>query len=471
MGRRNGKPPAHLPARPAAGFSTHTPFGQWMELLTRRRFVPKAAADGIPVGFWHGFPVEEAVANGLMLVILDLARKADRRVETSDDIVGIAAQVDTMVNAGLSVGFPNVISAAEAFVKKVVVPVHRAAAAGFRPDEPPSMADWKEIVAGKPILPQPGRTSARYGAIGEIGPFIGRPAALFFVRLINGATRFRSRIESRLAELERANRLRGAVTWIPDSDFEFARRAIRRLDLRIGRDAIRPKDHARQAAGRSKMRWEHWLETASALESCGSRIAHYRHWPVRVDAGLRGMQPTSVCEGWLDSVALAAIARSRSSQDVLTQVGFWKAVSSIGELRADAKGFFLLRARIARDMKARLEETRPKILEEVMHGIDGSLEKLPAAGEAYEKMMTGMSAVVREMDELAALVRKCDGKLSKARKDRGAIIDERGEAAERLSRLQARIDMAKNEFRANHFPAIFLPETDPGEALTGEANR
>ncbi|HEY5996049.1 MAG TPA: hypothetical protein VIU29_03470 [Candidatus Deferrimicrobiaceae bacterium] len=146
-----------------------------MELLTRRRFVPKAAVDGIPVGFWHGFPVEEAVTNGLMLVILDLARKADRRVETSDDVVDIAAQLDTMVNAGLSVGFPNVFAAAEAFVKKVVVPVHRAAAAGHRPDEPPSMAAWKEIVAGKPVLPPPARGSARSGASAISAPSSGGP--------------------------------------------------------------------------------------------------------------------------------------------------------------------------------------------------------------------------------------------------------------------------------------------------------
>jgi hypothetical protein len=442
-----------------------------MELLTRRRFAPKAAVDGIPVGFWHGFPVEEAVANGLMLVILDLARKADRRVETSDDVVGIAAQVDTMVNAGLSVGFANVSAAAEAFVKKVVIPVHRAVTAGFRPDDPPSMAAWKEIVAGRPVLPPPGRAPASGGSIGEIGPFIGRPAALFFVRLINGATRFRSRIETRLSELERANRLHGAVTWIPDSDFEFARRAIRRLDARIGRAASRPKDSGHGAAGHPAMRWGRWLETASALEACGKQISRYRQWPVRLDAALRGVPPTSVCEGWLDSVALAAIARSRSGQDVLSQAGFWKAVSSIGDLGADGKGFILLRARIARDMKARLGGAHPMILGEIMAGIDASLEKLPSAGMAYEKMMTGMAAVVREMDTLAASVRKVDGKLAKARKERDAFNEERNEAAERLSRLQARIDRAKSEFRANHFPAIFLPETDPEEALTGEANR
>ncbi|HEY5996048.1 MAG TPA: hypothetical protein VIU29_03465 [Candidatus Deferrimicrobiaceae bacterium] len=261
------------------------------------------------------------------------------------------------------------------------------------------------------------------------------------------------------------------MTWIPDSDFEFARRAIRRLDLRIGSAAIRSKDQGRPASGRAKVRWERWLETASALEACGRQIAHYRHWPVRLDAGIRGIQPTSVSEGWFDSVTLAAIARSGDDRDILTQIAFWKAVSAIGELGADARGFSLLRARIARKMKARLEEPRPKILEEIMDGIDGSLEKLPAAGKAYEKMMAGMAAVVREMDEMAALVRKCDGKLAKARKDRGAISEERGEAAERLSRLQARIDGAKSEFRANHFPAIFLPETDPEEALAGEANR
>jgi hypothetical protein len=442
-----------------------------MELLTRRRFAPKAAIDGIPVGFWHAFPVEEAVVNGLMLVILDLARKADRRVETSDDVVAIAAEVDTMIAAGLSVGFANVQAAADAFVKKVVVPVHRAALAGFRPDDPPSMAAWKEIVAGRPFPPPAGRTRARDAAVGEIGPFVGRPAALFFVRLVNGATRFRSRIEARLAELERANRIRGAVTWIPDSDFEFARRAIRRLDLRIGKGAARPRESGRTASRHAPVRWERWLETASALEACGRQIARFRKWPVRLDASLRGMQPTSVSEGWLDTVTLMAIARSKGDHDVLTQSAFWKAISTIPEIVDDAKGPASLRARIARAMKARLAGSHPRLLEEVMAGIDRSLDKIPAAGHEYRNMMVGMEAVLREIEALEAALRKSDARRAKARGDRAAILDERNEAAERLSRLQARVDRVKSEFRANHFPAIFLPETNPEEALAGRMNR
>lgn len=471
MGRSPSRPLRHLPERQPAKFATHTPFGQWMELLTRRRFVPKAAIDGIPVGFWHGFPVEEAVANGLMLVILDLARKADRRVESSDDVVEIAAKVDAMVAAGLSVGFANVRSAADAFVKKVVAPVHRAAQAGFRPDDPPSMATWKEIVAGRPFPPPAGRARARDDSGGEIGPFVGRPAALFFARLINGATRFRSRLEARLADLERANRLRGAVTWIPDSDFEFARRAIRRLDVRIGRDAARSREPGRPSGGHAPLRWGRWLETASALEACGRQIAKCRNWPVRLEGPLRGMQQTSVSEGWLDTVALMAIGRTKAEQDVLTRAAFWKAVSMIAESHDDAGGFASARARISRAMKARLAGTRPEMFPEIMDGIDRSLEKLPAAGVAYGKMMVGMNATLREVETLAAAVRKSDPKQPKARKDREAILEERNDAAERLERLQARVDREKEEFRANHFPAIFLPETNPEEALAGRKNR
>lgn len=472
MPRRPAKPIRHLPEKQPAKFSTHTPFGQWMEFLTRRRFVPKAAVDGIPVGFWHGFPVEEAVANGLMLVILDLARKADRRVESVDDVVAIAAKVDTMVAAGLSVGYANVRSAADAFVKRVVAPVHRAAQAGFRPDDPPSMAAWKEIVAGKAVSPQLSRAHLRDEPCGEIGPFIGRPAALFFVRLVNGATRFRSRLESRLADLERANRLRGAVTWIPDSDFEFARRAIRRLDARIGSDGARSREAGHlPGGGHAPVRWGRWLETAAALEACGRQIARCSRWPVRLEASLRGMQPTSVSEGWFDTVALMAIGRSKADHDALTRPAFWKAVSLIDETLGDAKGVASVRARIARSMKSRLAGSRPEVLSEIMEGIDRSLEKLPSAGDAYGKMMVAIGVSLREIEALAAVVRKRDAKMARAGKSRDALLEERSEAAERLARLQARVDREKDEFRANHFPAIFLPETNPEEALAGRANR
>ena len=426
-----------------------------MELLARRFSTLKASLDGSPVGFWHGFPIEEAVTNGLWLVILDLAKKEGRDVATSEDVAVFAGRVDTLVNAGLSAGFANVESAVNAFAKKVIDPVHRAALLGFHPGDPPQMAAWKEIAAGKPVsVPPTGIKVSGLLSEGEIGTFLGRPAALFFVRVINGAIRYRARFEARLAELERINVLRGPLTWIPDSDFEFARRTIRQLG-------------GRPSVDREAMPWGAWLESIQALEACRDRIARYRRWPVRIDAVPRGILRTSVEEGWLDTIVLMAIGRVKSESDILSQPVFWKGLSLYGETCRGEKGIGPLQARTIKMLVSRVSEMDARTRADLSAGIESSIKKMSAAFDAYEEMTDGMAAAHGEMVELAERIRKCGERLARSGKGKESIHEDREEAAERLSRLQEQQDRAKSEFRANYFPAIFLPETAPEEALMG----
>ncbi len=469
MKKRSSKTAAqggHLPANPPATLATRTRFGQFMELLTRRRFKPKAALDGSPVGYWHGFPVEEAVTNGLMLVILDFAKKEDRAVATSDDVVSIARRLDALVNAGLSVCYPNAEAASESFVKKVVEPVHRAARLGFRPDAPPPMALWKEIVGGKPVPPPLPRAAQPDAFAGDIGPFLGRPAALFFVRIINGALRHRARLQVRLADLERSNRVGGPVTWIPDADLEFARSVIRSLGVRVGA-AILSKGSESASAPRLSKAWGGWLEIGAAFDACRDRIAVLKKWPVRIQSIPEGMQPTSVQEGWIETIALMAIGRQKSESDTLSPAGFWKAVSMHGETCRGEKGGRPLRLRLLKSLKSRDAALPAEVLASLSDLIDASLEKVGNAFDAYEQMVSEMESVEREMVGLKVAIRKLDARLATVKKGKEAIHEARDSAADRLSRLQELHDCAKNEFRSTHFPAIFLPDTAAEEALMG----
>lgn len=464
------KPTRRLPAKTPATLATRTPFGQFMEMLARRRYAAKAALDGSPVGYWHGFPVEEAVTNGLLLVILDFARKEERPVATSDDVVAVAKRVDILVNAGLSVGFSGPEAAAEAFARKVVEPVHRLAQAGFRPDDPPPMSTWKDVVAGRPVPPPPPRAAAARPAAGEIGPFLGRPAALFFVRIINGALRHKARLETRLAELERYNAVSGPISWIPDSDLDFARRAIRLLG---GRPDKGTAGHGRAGTSSpaSSDDWSRWHGIGAAFEACRQRIARTRRYPVRLPAIPRGMQRSSVQEGWFDTLVLSAAGRLKSESDTLTHAGFWKAISLYAETCREEKAAGLLKGRILKSMRARDGALSPETLAALTEGIGEAMARIDAASEAYEAMVSEMASVDREMADLAQVVRKHGARLARAKKGKEAIHEARDAAADRLARLQEQHDRAKGEFRANHFPAIFLPETAPEEALMGGVHR
>jgi hypothetical protein len=183
------------------------------------------------------------------------------------------------------------------------------------------------------------------------------------------------------------------------------------------------------------------------------------------------MQPTSVSEGWFDTVVLLSLLRTPGAQDVLTPGGFWKAVSSIGEACPDGRSAALLRARIERRMKARLDGEHPGALEAVMAGVELSLAKLPAAFEAYERMAAGLAPVLRQIEALSGAARKGTGRPARGRKGQEEEAEERNEAADRLSRLQERHDRARSEFRAAHFPALFLPDPELEEALAGRAVR
>ncbi|HEY3489844.1 MAG TPA: hypothetical protein VGK27_06960 [Candidatus Deferrimicrobiaceae bacterium] len=464
MIRRPAKTAGHLPAKRPATLASHSQFGQLLELLSLHLDRPNVSQGGSPVGFWHEFPVEEAVANGLLIVILDFARKEGRTVETSDEVVAIAKRVDTLINAGLSVGYIDARAAAAAFVRTVVTAVERAVQLGFRPDDPPSVPVWKEIMAGKAVAPPPRRAAASRGtvdhaAVGEIGPFLGRPAALFFVRLINGATRHRARLEGRLAALERYNLLKRPVTWIPDSDFEFARRAIRALSIRSGGSV--------QGLPR---RWSNWLDLGPELEACRDRIATLRRWPVRHDAFPSGLDRTSVQEGWMETVVLMALGRVRKESDFLTPQAFWKAISLYGEICRGEKGTGPLRDRLIRSLRSRKGGGGSSPPEGLVAAVDDVIRKLEGAFDDYERMMGELAPIDREMASLLSGVRKIDLRIAKAKSGRESLRESREEALDRLAQLQARHDRAKTEFRANHFPAIFMIEALPeGMHAGGEA--
>lgn len=458
-----------FPAIRPASLSSGTPFGQLMELLTRRHFPARAALGGDPVGFWHGFPVEEAVAHGLLLVILDLARKEGKPVETSDDVARIARRVDTLVEVGLSAGFPSAEAAAAAFVRKVADPVHRAALAGFRPEDSPPMATWKEIAAGRPVEPPaPGRP-ARPSAPSEIGPFLGRPAALFFVRLLNGAARYRSRLESRLADLVRCNRAHGSVTWIPDSDFDSARRSIRRIagkgDSARGHagDGARPHPAARA--------WGRWLEPNIDLEACRKRIAETRGYPVRLDALPPGIPPVSVREGWIPTLALIAVGRFRKESDFLTQAEFWKAVSRFGDECRGEKGRKPVVDRVLRSLKSRNPGVGTGTLAGLGKEVEASLGRIEKAYDDWLELLPALESIERRSAEAAAALRKAEEKLRKGGKAKAELLDGKDEAEERLSRLREEHDRLKTEFQAIHFPALFIPGSDPDGPLAGYAGR
>jgi hypothetical protein len=459
--RRVARKGSRLPAKVAPSFRSASNFGHFVELLQGRLSASGAALDGTPVGFWHAFPVEEAIANGLFMVILDLARKEGSPVETSEDVAAISRRVDVLVDAGLSVGFANVESAAAAFVRRVVDPVHRAAALGFRPDNPPSMAAWKELFSGKvPAGPLPA-AGARSTAPGDAGAFLGRPAALFFARVINFALRHKARLEERLAATERLNVLSGAISWIPDSELDFVRRAIRRIDGKGRRTAgaVEPR-----AAERP---WGSWLAIASDLEAVRERIARTRRWPVRVgrDSGrtIRG----SALEGWIATIALKAVGGIRSEEDVLTPPQFWKAISRYGEACRGAKGIRPVVARALKVLDARDPRLGEKLRAELSEALEAALSGMGDAYDDYEKMTAGMAEGDREMNDLSAELRRLDARIAKGGKGRDAALDARDAAADRLARLQEIHDRAKEEFRAIHFPALFLAEGLPGEPTAG----
>lgn len=172
----------------------------------------------------------------------------------------------------------------------------------------------------------------------------------------------------------------------------------------------------------------------------------------------------------METVVLMALGRVRKESDFLTPQAFWKAISLYGEICRGEKGTGPLRDRLIRSLRGRKGSGGSFPHEGLVAAVDDVIGKLEGAFDDYERMMGELAPIDREMASLLSGVRKIDLRIAKAKSGRESLRESREEALDRLAQLQARHDRAKTEFRANHFPAIFMIEALPdGMHAGGEA--
>ncbi len=125
---------------------------------------------------WYAFPIQEAVASGLWVVILKTAQKLNLPLDTKSHVVeNVAPRVDRMVNAGMALVYGDGRKAAEAFELEVVSPVFTAAKA----------------------MPE--------GQVTLLQDLLQMPTAQFFANLIRQATSYRKHMLAAVGMLKAGN--------------------------------------------------------------------------------------------------------------------------------------------------------------------------------------------------------------------------------------------------------------------------
>jgi hypothetical protein len=201
-----------------------SPFANFVAILEKGR---TSSSDDGSIAAWTDFPLERAIASGLWLMMVGLAKNWNVKMTTEHSVAKVAERTDILVNAGLAVGFASSEEAAVAWKKTVEKPIERAFVLGYRPGIDLPLAAWKELVVGN----EDAFVAALRAA--PTRPMIGlddvwqKPIASFFAELVKTSRRWASETCGVVAQLEKRNTInRDAFT---DTSFTF-------IDTEVFRD-------------------------------------------------------------------------------------------------------------------------------------------------------------------------------------------------------------------------------------------
>ena len=209
-----------------------TPFANFVAALERGR-VPSAEDGSIAV--WTDFPHERAIASGLWLVMVGLAKRWNVKLTTERSVANVAERTDILVNAGLAVGFSSPEDVVAAWNKSVEKPIERAFVLGYRPGTDLPLAAWQELAAGNEDAFIDALATAPKGAATGLDGVWQKPVASFFVEIVKAARAWAGEIDEALEGFIKRNTIRregltgGAFTYLGEEDVRVVKSCLETL--------------------------------------------------------------------------------------------------------------------------------------------------------------------------------------------------------------------------------------------------
>jgi len=128
-----------------------SPFHRLVSLLEQKYHSIATTEHGAIV--WSAFPFEEALADGVFLVMTGVAKQIDLSLTTTSRVDAVADLVDKMLNVGLLLVYGNQIEmAVNDFHLEVVESIEKAILLGYVPGMKLSVNAWKSLLAGNDFM-------------------------------------------------------------------------------------------------------------------------------------------------------------------------------------------------------------------------------------------------------------------------------------------------------------------------------
>lgn len=283
--------------------AAHSPFRFFLQDLLKKH--AEEAVTNAGHAHWFSFPIQEALADGLWVIMLKTAQKIGLSLDTKMHVLkDIAPRINRMVNAGMILEYGDGHAAAEAFEKDVVAPIMRN-------------------MASMPV-----------GQVDLLQHVVQLQVAQFFANLIRAATAYRKHLQVAIEMLHAGDWHPSGLRVLYETSTQTAEEYVCRLRLE-DRDA----------------KWEPvWEQVTNELESIKSRIqlqrafarmpAKQTAFQVRLQA--EGARHLSVEVDWLNTELLLAAANLPNRDFIDVVEDYRRCVKAIRRISADTlvKRFF-----------------------------------------------------------------------------------------------------------------------------------
>ena len=302
-----------------AGGPPPTPFANFVAALEKSR--TPSLEDG-SIAVWSNFPLERAIASGLWLLMVGLAKRWNVKLTTEVSVASVAERTDILLNAGLAVGFSSPDEAVAAWKRTVEKPIERAFVLGLRPGIDLPLAAWQELAAGnEDAFVEALQATPAGSSIGLDGVW-QKPAASFFAEVVKTCRSWSAEIDETMARFIKSNTISResstnvGLTYVGE---DIVRETGRYLEILAGADAEEneetkngvPKRYFREPPTKADLAYMYARLPAiePVIAECVQRIEFYRKLPHRFSARSRdpSLLGRAVAIEWLNTQILLAV--------------------------------------------------------------------------------------------------------------------------------------------------------------------
>jgi len=178
------------------------PFANFVAALEKNR---SPSSENGSIAVWTDFPLERAIASGLWLLMVGLAKSWNVKMSTERSVANVAERTDVLLNAGLALGFSSPEDAAAAWKRTVERPIERAFVLGYRPGTDLPLAAWQELVAGNEDAFVEALSAFPEGSTIGLDGVWQKPVASFFAGVVKTCRRWTSETDEALAQFQKRN--------------------------------------------------------------------------------------------------------------------------------------------------------------------------------------------------------------------------------------------------------------------------